>query len=213
VSERLLWTGLVLASGRSRRFGGIDKARLPLGGRTLLQRALDALAPIVSTSLVVGPARYPGTVHVPDPSPDGGPVGGLMAGLRAATTPGALVVACDLPFLTPAFLAAVRDRCGSAGLGVVEGADGRVALCVAARRDVLPALERAWREGGRRLMDVVRAVPHVRLPAAVVAEHDPDGRLLLNVNDPLTYARALAEARHDCGASYFTDLDESKRTP
>jgi hypothetical protein len=54
---------------------------------------------------------------------------------------------------------------------------------------------------------------HTFVLEATRDRHDPTGRLLLNVNDPLSYARALAEAEHDCAASYFTDLDESKPNP
>lgn len=203
----------MLASGRSRRFGGLDKARLPLGGRALLQRVVDALTPVTATCLVVGPDAHDGLAHVPDEDADGGPIAGLRAGLRAMATPYALVAACDLPFLTPAFLEDLRSAGRRADLACVEGRDGSAALCLTARRTILPMLDAYWQAGGRRLQEVVQRLPHVVLPDATRARHDPAGLLLLNVNDPLTYARALAEARHDCRASYFTDLDESKHTP
>lgn len=213
MSERLAWTGLVLASGRSRRFGGLDKGRLPLGGRTLLQRVVDALTPVTATCLVVGPHAPEGVAHVRDEDVDGGPIAGLRAGLRAIDTPYAIVAACDLPFLTPAFLGALQAEGRHTDLAYVEGRDGTAALCLTARRTILSMLDAYWEAGGRRLQEVVQRLPHVVLPDATRARHDPAGLLLLNVNDPLTYARALAEARHDCRASYFTDLDESKHTP
>lgn len=213
MSERLAWTGLVLASGRSRRFGGLDKACLPLAGRTLLQRALDALAPVTITTLVVGPRVYGAVRCVPDEDSDGGPVAGLRTGLRAMTTTHALAIACDLPFLTPPFLEALRDLGTSALLAVVPRADGRVPLCLSIRRQALAVVDDYWREGGRSLRGLVTRLAPVVMPAAIRDRHDADGVRLLNVNDPLTYARALAEAQHDCRASYFTDLDESKHTP
>ncbi|HRP00216.1 MAG TPA: NTP transferase domain-containing protein, partial [Flavobacteriales bacterium] len=52
------WTGVVLAGGRSSRMGR-DKALIEIGGRTLLQRSLDTLAPHVDELLVIGdPEKY-----------------------------------------------------------------------------------------------------------------------------------------------------------
>lgn len=41
--------GIVLAGGRSQRMGGRDKALVPLGGKPLIARAIDRLAPQVAT--------------------------------------------------------------------------------------------------------------------------------------------------------------------
>ncbi|MER5393911.1 NTP transferase domain-containing protein, partial [Saccharopolyspora sp. NPDC002686] len=38
------FAAVVLAGGRARRLGGVDKVLLPVGGRTLLDRTLDAVA-------------------------------------------------------------------------------------------------------------------------------------------------------------------------
>ena len=76
------WTGVVLAGGRSQRFGGVDKTRLPLGGRTLLQRAVDALAPVTTACVVIGGAPVTGATVVPDRYPGAGPLGGLLTALR-----------------------------------------------------------------------------------------------------------------------------------
>ncbi|HEY3261982.1 MAG TPA: NTP transferase domain-containing protein, partial [Pseudonocardiaceae bacterium] len=50
------WAAVVLAGGRARRLGGVDKVGLAIGGRTLLDGVLvacDGAEPIV----VVGPRR------------------------------------------------------------------------------------------------------------------------------------------------------------
>jgi molybdenum cofactor guanylyltransferase len=208
VSERLAWTGIVLAGGRSRRFGGVEKARLPLGGRTLLHRGLDALRPVTVEQLVVGtpppPARGPapgpvaigpGARIVTDRYPEAGPLGGVLTGLQAASTSHVLVVACDLPFLTASFLAALQDVGAHVPLGLVYDHDGRMALCLTLRRDVM--LSDAWAHGSRRMQDLLALLPHDVMPAAQVLRHDTRRRLLMNVNDPLTYAWALAEAEHN----------------
>ena len=52
------WTGVVLTGGKSSRMGQ-DKAMLEVNGKTLLDRALDTLQPLVNDLLVIGdPERH-----------------------------------------------------------------------------------------------------------------------------------------------------------
>ena len=94
--------GAVLAGGRSSRFGS-DKALAMLGGRTLLDHAMAALAPHVETVVVCG--RAGGLADRPEP--DMGPLGGLNAALHHALAEGydaVLTTGCDMP-VYPAGLA------------------------------------------------------------------------------------------------------------
>lgn len=103
-------TGLLLTGGQSRRFG-TDKARFPLGGRTMAGRVYDVLAPLVAEVMLS--VRIPGTgpellaEEVADLYPGAGPLAGLHAGLARCRTPWLLAVACDMPFLTMEALVAV----------------------------------------------------------------------------------------------------------
>ncbi|MGI8673653.1 MAG: molybdenum cofactor guanylyltransferase [Luteitalea sp.] len=206
------WTGVVLAGGGSRRFGGVAKTRLPVCGRTLVQWSLDALAPITTARLLVGGRwsahEHGGDVrHLPDCYPDAGPLGGLLTALEAIDTSHALVVAADLPFISRRLLVEVQRAGAQAVVACVQHPDGRFALCLSVRRDAAPEVARGWARGDRRIRDLLQLAP-CRLVAA-----DPATAMcaLWNVNDPLTYARALVMAEHDCPASYFTDPTESNR--
>lgn len=79
--------GLVLAGGLARRMGGGDKARIAIGGVTILQRVLACLAP-QCVGLVINangdPARFADTKLpvIADSVPDfAGPLAGILAGL------------------------------------------------------------------------------------------------------------------------------------
>ena len=101
---------LVLAGGLARRMGGGDKARIRIGGTTILHRVLRCLAPQCSRLIISAngdPARFADT-HLPviaDSVPDfAGPLAGILAGLdwAAANTPSAewlVSVPGDCPFL------------------------------------------------------------------------------------------------------------------
>jgi len=78
--------GLVLAGGLARRMGGGDKARIAIGGTTILHRVLDCLAPQCA-SLVINangdPARFADAKLpvVADSVPGfAGPLAGILAG-------------------------------------------------------------------------------------------------------------------------------------
>lgn len=96
---------VVLAGGEARRLGGADKPGLVVGGRTLLERVVAAV-PGAGRVVVVGPERdLPGVVFTREDPPGGGPVPALRAGLREVTAPRVVLLAADLPFLTPAHIA------------------------------------------------------------------------------------------------------------
>lgn len=79
---------LVLAGGRGSRLGGVAKAGLRLGGRTLLDRTVHRLPAGSPVLIALGPhddralALPAGVVTVPDPEPDLGPLGGMLAGAQ-----------------------------------------------------------------------------------------------------------------------------------
>jgi molybdopterin-guanine dinucleotide biosynthesis protein A len=79
--------GLVLAGGLARRMGGGDKARIKIGGATILQRVLACLEPQCDGVIINAngdPARFAdtGLTVVADSVPDfAGPLAGILAGL------------------------------------------------------------------------------------------------------------------------------------
>ena len=166
-------TALILAGGRSRRFGS-DKARHEVEGRSMIARVYEAAAPLSRRVLVgVGGAapRYdvPGPVqYVTDRHAEAGPLAGLQAGLLAAETPWLLALACDLPFLTTAALRTLlAARSPDADAVVAETPDGRRhPLCACYRRRILPAVEAQLAAGAFALHALLEkaAVLYVPLP-------------------------------------------------
>ena len=118
--------GLVLAGGLARRMGGGDKARIRIGGKTILERVLTRLTPQCSTIILNAngdPARFAdtGLPVVADSVPDfAGPLAGILAGLdwAAAHAPeiaDVVSVPGDCPFLPGdlvARLSAARQAAG-----------------------------------------------------------------------------------------------------
>jgi len=91
---------LILAGGKATRFGGIAKHELVVDGRTILERQTSLLAPRVAEILVSAPHDVAGYRCVRDAAGEG-PLAGIAAGLAACASPWLLVLAGDMPFVTP----------------------------------------------------------------------------------------------------------------
>src|SRR5437868_4548261 len=101
--------GLVLAGGASTRMQR-DKAALAYHGRPQLEWAYELLSDVCAATFVsVRPdqreeptrAKFP---QIVDRQPGTGPIAGISAALQEHPKAAWLVVACDLPFITPAVL-------------------------------------------------------------------------------------------------------------
>ena len=104
--------GLVLAGGRSSRFGS-DKANALYYGVSFLRRAVSLLEALGLKPVVVtrsGADYGMGSVTVYDKLPDQGPVGGLYTALSIFKNSSFLVLTCDMPALTPAALTGLLEN-------------------------------------------------------------------------------------------------------
>ncbi|VTU00774.1 molybdopterin-guanine dinucleotide biosynthesis protein a : Molybdenum cofactor guanylyltransferase OS=Sorangium cellulosum (strain So ce56) GN=mobA PE=3 SV=1: NTP_transf_3 [Gemmataceae bacterium] len=193
--------GIVLCGGRSSRMGR-PKAWLPFGGETLLQRTVRTLSEAVHPVIVVAaPGQdvppLPTTVRiVRDEVKDRGPLGGLAAGLAAleGLADAAYLSACDVPFLTPAFVRRVIELLGDADIAVPHIGDHFHPLAAAYRLSVLPHVRELLAADRLRVAKLFDAVPVRLIESDGLAGADPEFRALLNVNTPEEYRAALRDA-------------------
>ena len=187
-------TGIVLAGGRSSRYGS-DKLAVELDGRPLLHHAVAAVGLVCREVLVVvaphetpdlpGPAGFEVRV-VHDPEPFGGPLVGLGAGLAAAFHPIAVVVGGDMPQLAPAVLVLLLDAVGSAEAAILEVAGDRLQTLPMAVRveSARAAHERILEAGGRSLRQLLEELDLSRIPVATWRALDAAGSTILDIDRP-----------------------------
>jgi molybdopterin-guanine dinucleotide biosynthesis protein A len=188
-------TAAILVGGRAHRLGGLDKSRLEVAGRTILDHQLDALGAVVDRVVLIGgadaPSSRPGVEMVADIRPGCGSLGGIYTALHVAAGP-VLVVACDMPFLTAAFLAYLRDALGSSDAAIPRTADGAHPLCAAYALSCLVPVERRIEAGRLKVIDALAGLRVREIGPHEIEPFDPDGLLLMNLNTPDDLSRAGA---------------------
>lgn len=186
--------GFILVGGRSRRMGQ-DKAHLSLGPQTVLARIATELS-TAGPVMLVGARQTYGDVsapNVPDVHPEWGALGGIHAALAAATSSWALVVACDLPFVTRELFGRLISMIGDSTDAIVPiQFDGRPQpVCALYRREqCLPEIEKligAGEHTPRTLLANVRT-RYVR-PEEFKDLRDSEN-FFLNLNTPEDFAQA-----------------------
>ena len=183
--------GAVLTGGVSTRMGQ-DKARAPLRGVPCATRVARVLASLCGEVLLVGgspPEDAPGR-RVPDPEGPACALRGLAAALEASSAPHVLVVATDLPLVTPDLLLALVAW-PEADAVVPRGSEGPHPLCALYRRDtVLPVARERLVAGRLELQGVLDVVDTAWLGPDDLARVDPGGLALSKLNTPEDLARA-----------------------
>jgi len=120
---------VILAGGQSSRMGQ-DKAFVRINGKSLLQGQIETVRAAGFSEILV--SGRPGVDYsafglpvVMDQALNTGPLAGIHAALALTKTRRLLVLAVDLPQMTPAFLRLLRAA-GGAGAGVISRLAGQV---------------------------------------------------------------------------------------
>jgi molybdopterin-guanine dinucleotide biosynthesis protein A len=188
----MLFDAIVLAGGAGQRMGGprgTDKAALDVGGSTLLDRVLAAVAD-AERRIVVGPRRptaWPVTFTTEEPA-GSGPAAAIAHGLSFVDAPTVVVLAADMPFAAtavPRLIDALADAQADAAM-LADDSGRRQPLLAAYRTAALrrAADGRDWRGGS------VRALTEPLVVVEVAAAGDE--ALDCDTPEQLTAARAAA---------------------
>jgi molybdopterin-guanine dinucleotide biosynthesis protein A len=194
----------IVAGGKGTRLGNVDKSGLVIGGRTILDRQLEALRGRFSRILLVlAPATPADTavsgrppeevVLVHDRAPAGsGPLAGLDAALAALSPEeeSLVCIAGDMPLVTGPALDLLRDTAPEAQALVPLVAGHPEPLFARYHRTCAAAVATALAEGRLKTMGLLAAVRVHWLPEATLRAVDPQLMCLQNINTPEDLARA-----------------------
>jgi molybdopterin-guanine dinucleotide biosynthesis protein A len=197
--------GYVLAGGASSRFG-TDKSLAQLRGETMVERSAKAAAQVCARAKIVSPvAKIASEKYktIGDRWPGEGPLGGILTALldakqAAGEAAVALIVSCDMPFLTGEFLRFLGERCvGSQAEAVVpRTARGWEPLCSCWKASAAEMLVPLFESGTRKITDALNVLHVEVLDEKDWKRFDTAGRLFWNMNTQADYteARRILEA-------------------
>jgi molybdopterin-guanine dinucleotide biosynthesis protein A len=200
---------LILAGGRSRRFGK-NKAFLKLGGRPLLLHVLDAAMDAADEVLVAIGREHrvdsytrlvPESVRVlRDRTHEKSPLVGIITGFQVMKSEYSLVLSCDTPFAKKRVLEYVFKRAAGSDAAIPRWMSGALEPLQAAYRvrSVLPAAKVALSEGGFRNVDMIKRLRRVTyVPVDVLKRFDRNLITFFNVNTRTDLQRANRIRRSD----------------
>ena len=192
----------ILAGGASSRMGR-DKALLDYGGVPLIVHTSRLIEPLVAEVTVVGPRRQYAAMGLRaiadhDIADQGskrtrrGPLAGIAAALTATRLSWNLIVACDLPYLSAAWLDWLLSRAIRSRGQVVIPRTGRglEPLAGVYRRECGAPIAAALARGARKVTD---AIKELRLDVVYQRDWmrlDPRALVLKNMNTPRDYYEA-----------------------
>jgi len=189
----------IQAGGGSTRFG-TDKALVELGGQTMLARTTALVARACEPVQIVAPlGKYPNAPAfvLADRYPGEGPLGGILTALSAQSEVSpqnqwALIVSCDMPFLTFDFLSYLCGRAEASQKQVVvpQSTNGLEPLCAAWKTETLTQIQHAFDEGVRKVTDAMKRLLLEVLDESEWKRFDTKGRLFWNMNTAADFEEA-----------------------
>lgn len=150
-------SGVILAGGANRRFGGITKAGLEINGEKIISRIINVLNDLFGEIIIV--TNKPDEFRefscckiIGDQYKNAGPLGGIHSALKFTTADAIFVFAGDMPFLDRKIIEEQIEAFGTCQSDILIPKAGEMIepLHSIYRKSVLETLERFLSEGKNR---------------------------------------------------------------
>ena len=186
----------MVAGGAASRYGGRPKGLIEVGGRRILDRAVESLeratgeSPTIIANAPDAASWRPDLRVVPDVLAGQGALGGILTAVELLAP--VVCLAWDMPFVPAALLAALAARLEGADAALPESDSRRGVepLCAAYGSACGPAIRAALERGEARAVGFHPYVRVARLPREEVLQYGDPEVLFFNVNTPDDLERA-----------------------
>ena len=181
-------TGVILAGGRSSRFGA-NKALALLHGKPLIQHVAETLAGVFSDCLLVTNTpedyRFLNLPMTGDRYRDMGPLAGIHAALCHVATQWIFVVGCDMPAVTPGLIGFLCSFRGTSYDAVIPWPDsGPEPLCGLYHHNTLSMIDRFIADGKSRVKELLENLDVRKISEAELLRVANGLAAFSNVNRP-----------------------------
>src|SRR5262249_24622741 len=166
----------------------------------MLARTVELLSTVCPDVSIVSPMNKLSdslAETIPDRWPGEGPLGGVLTALmdakgQASEASAALIVSCDMPFLTIEWLRFLIERALQSGAEVVvpKSAHGWEPLCACWRVSTAETILALFEAGTRKVTEALNALDVEVLDEKDWKRFDTSGRLFWNMNTLADYEEA-----------------------
>jgi molybdopterin-guanine dinucleotide biosynthesis protein A len=200
-------TGVILAGGKNSRFSGKNKALVHIGGKRVLDRIYEVFTLLFDKIILVtnDPVQYMewDLDIVTDIFPIRSSLTGIHTGLFYITTPYALFVACDIPFIKKELIEILLDGVEpSIDIVIPETSKGFEPLCSVYSKRCFKPIEEQLEKKSFKIQQVFQKVRVKKISEDILRAIDPELISLYNINTPEDLARAKQ------AATYLTEVSQ-----
>jgi molybdopterin-guanine dinucleotide biosynthesis protein A len=189
-------TSIILAGGKSSRLGQ-NKALETIGAKSLIQWVVDHLATL-GTEIIIAtahgetiPCSSSTEIRIAaDLYPGKGPLVGIYSGLIASSCPRAIVVGCDMPFLSVGLLDYMLQISSTFDVVVPQTRAKVEPLCAVYSKNCLASIHNLLERDELRLSELINMVKVRYIKEDEINRFDPEHLSFFNVNTQADLARA-----------------------
>lgn len=197
-------TGIILAGGRSRRYG-TNKALVTLDGIPLIERVCRILK-LVADPVIVNTNdpelfQFLGLPTVRDRIPGLGPLSGIHAGLSVLPGEAALFVACDMPYLNAGLIRFMAASRGNADAVIPRVSGLPEPLHAIYAKTCFAPVSRAIERGEHRIVSFFQDIRIQYIHENQIRRFDPNLDVFANINRPEELQLAETRAGLDPGGA------------
>ncbi|HEY6331154.1 MAG TPA: molybdenum cofactor guanylyltransferase [Blastocatellia bacterium] len=188
--------GFVIAGGKSSRMGR-DKAWLEIDGEPMIRRVIRAMEPVTANISIIANGPEYASLGLPvfaDSNVAIGPIEAIRNSLEHCSTDYALLVACDMPFVTSDLLEfLLADPTGYEAVVPLDQEGNLEPLCAVYSAGVLSAVTAIIKAGQRKPSLIYDLVKTRIVPFSEIEPLPGSALFFRNVNTPSDYLEALEE--------------------
>jgi molybdopterin-guanine dinucleotide biosynthesis protein A len=189
-------SGVILAGGDNKRFGGILKSNTLIDGETIISRITGTVRDLFNELIIVTntPAEFRECIQckiVKDEFLKSGPLGGIHAGMKSAVNEAIFVFAGDMPFLDKELIAEQIDAFNLENYDILVPRIGRniEPLHAIYRKSLLNELERFITDcKNRSVRDFINST---KVGYFDLQESEESKRAFTNINLPDDISRII----------------------
>ncbi len=177
----------ILAGGKGRRLGGVEKGLLKVGGKRIIERILYSLRDF--ESVIVCRDEHQSKLYsvyastITDTLEGMGPLGGIHAALEHFKR-NVLVVSVDMPFLNRDVCRVLYEECRNANAVIPMWGDGKLEPTLASYSvKVKPGIEMCYRLKEKRVIKAIENLDGVKYYSVEkLRKYDKELLTFMNIN-------------------------------